>query len=527
MNGDIAPRRRSRSLVAGPLELTPDACSASEQAAERAVIWALDLLHEDELALIAEGAEDKIAFGRWLTRQRSQRRLVYDVLRATIPQLVRGLVRARLTPNYTPHGRFTQVSAVAAAAQMDRTVVFDEWAPRALLLVHLAHAYLVSVEDQPRLASLTFYSDADFGGPEASAYGLHRVSSDRTISRLAGLAGLGADVLVPHSCLPYAVGLRCDPAHPQADHAALTNARAQLTAFGVDGLPSSHADHLDVLLRIATSAREVLQRARTRSVVCGSAGVDPSRVLERAFPRWLTIGPLPSGVHDSAPPRPAETQMPGADPTLLQLARRHGMWPLYVLFDTADFTASARSLQDMIFCDGQNEYSGRQFIDLVCSPDRSAIPGLRREPEHALRSLRDLPELAELGIHSDAADVDWLWHRDGLRLLQGRGQGIVQGLLVRASQTRTTGYVVMSDLADSALRANAIARADLHHRSTSNPTHSHCISRVFDDYELHALKTWKFSTRAWLRVAALLSNSPIVGIGRRLQTHPRLQSRPR
>jgi hypothetical protein len=260
-------------------------------------------------------------------------------------------------------------------------------------------------------------------------------------------------------------------------------------------------------------------------VVCGTAGVDPSRVLERAFPRWLTVGSLPSGAHDSAPPRPAEIHMPGADPSLLQLARRHGMWPLYVLFDTAELTASARSLQDIIFSDGENEYSGRQFVDLVCSPDRCAMPGLRREPEHVLRSFRDLPELAELGVHIDATNVDWLWHRDGLRLLRGRGKGIVQGLLVRASQARTTGYVVMSDVADSALRANAIVRADLHHLSTTNPTHSHCIGRVFDDYELHALKTWKFNTRTWLRVAALLSNAPIVGIGRRLQAGPRLQSR--
>jgi hypothetical protein len=343
MDGDIAPGRRRRALVAGPLELTPDACSASEDAAERAVVWALDLLHEDEIALLADGAEDKIAFGRWLTKRRSQRRFVYDVLRTTIPQLVRGLVRARLSPNYTPHGRFTQVSAVAAAAQMDRTVVFEGWTPRALLLIHLAHAYLVSVEDQPRLATLTFFSDEDFGGPDASAYGLHRVSSDRTISRLAGLGGLGADVLVPYSCLPYGVGLRCDPAHPEADQAALTAALAELTPFGFDAVPSSHADHLDLLLRIATTAREVLQRARARSLVCGTAGVDPTRVLERAFPRWLTISSLPSGVHESAPPRPADIQMPGADAGLLQLARRHGMWPLYVLFDTAEPAASARS----------------------------------------------------------------------------------------------------------------------------------------------------------------------------------------
>ena len=422
MDGGIAPGRRRRPLVVGPLELTPDACSESEETAERAVTWALDLLHEDETALIAGGAADEIAFGRWLTKPRSQRRSVYDVIRKNVPTLVCALVRTRLTPDYRPHGRFTQVNSVATAAQMDRTVVFDGWAPRSLLLVHLAHAYLVSIEDQPRLAALTFFADADFGGPEANAYGLHRVSSDRTMSRLAGLAGLGADVLVPYSCLPYGVGLRCDPAHPQADQAKLTDALAELEPFGLDAVPSSHADHLDFLLRIATGARDVLLRARTSSHVCGTAGVDPAVVLERAFPRWLTIGALPCGVHEHAPPRPAHIEMPGAEAELLHLARHHGMWPVYVLFDTAELSASTHGLQNTIFSDGDNEYSGRQFMDLVCSPGRREIPGLRREPEHVLRCLGDLPELAELGVEIDPS-VDWLWVRTGLRLLEGRGRG--------------------------------------------------------------------------------------------------------
>jgi hypothetical protein len=526
MDGGITPGRRRRPLVTGPLELTPDACLASEEAAERAVTWALNLLYEDEIALITGGAADEIAFGRWLTNQRSKRRSVYDVLGTTVPRLVRGLVRTRLSPGYTPHGRFTQVGSVATAAQMDRTVVFDGWAPRCLLLIHLAHAYLVSVEDQPRLAALIFFSDAAFGGPEASAHGLHRVTSDRTVSRLAGLGGLGADVLVPYSCLPYGVGLRCDPAHPDADEAKLTDALDELTPFGFEAVPSSHADHLDFLLRIATGARDVLQRARSSSIVCGAAGIDPAVVLERAFPRWLTIGSLPFGVHENAPPHPAEVQMPGAEAELLYLARHHGMWPIYALFDTAELAASERGLQNAVFSDGENEYSGRQFMDLVCSLGRREVPGLRREPEHVLRALGDLPELAELGVQIDPANVDWLWQRQGLRLLEGRGRGITQGLLVRASEARTTGYVVMSDLADPELRANAIARADLHFLSASDPTRSQCIGRVFDEYELHALKTWKFSTRTWLRVAAMLSNTPIVGVGRRLQS-PRPQYRRR
>jgi hypothetical protein len=524
MDEGIAPGRQRRPLVTGPLELMSDACSASEEAAERATAWALDLLHEDEIALIARGAPDEIAFGPWLTNRHSQRRSVYDVLQKTIPKLVRGLVRTRLTPGYIPHGRFTQVSSVATAAQMDRTVVFEEWAPRCLLLIQLAHAYLVSIEDQPRLAALIFFADADFGGPEANAHGLHRVSSDRTVSRLAGLAGLGADVLVPYSCLPYGVGLLCDPAHPEADQAKLADALAELIPFGVPAVPSSHADHLEFLLRIATGARDVLQRARTSSLVCGAAGIDPAVVLERAFPRWLTIGPLPSGVHEHAPPHPAQIQMPGSDAELLRLARRHGMRPIYALFDTTELAASTGSLQNTIFSDGDNEYSGRQFMDLVCSPGRREIPGLRREPEHVLRCLGDLPELAELGVQIDPANVDWLWQRQGLRLLEGRGRGITQGLLIRASEARTTGYVVMSDLADPEQRANTIARANLHFLSATDPTHSHCISRVFNEYELHALKTWKFNTRTWLRVAALLSNAPIVGVGRRLQS-PRLQYR--
>jgi len=85
----------------------------------------------------------------------------------------------------------------------------------------------------------------------------------------------------------------------------------------------------------------------------------------------------------------------------------------------------------------------------------------------------------------------------------------------------------MSDLADTELRANAIARADLHFLSATDPTHSQCIDRIFNDYELHALKTWKFHTRTWLRVAALLSNSPIVGVARRFQSTAHVQTRRR
>jgi hypothetical protein len=209
--------------------------------------------------------------------------------------------------------------------------------------------------------------------------------------------------------------------------------------------------------------------------------------------------------------------MPGADIAVLRAARRHGMWPLFTLFDTADRAASSRGLQDMIFSDGENEYSGRHFMQLVCSPGRRSIPGFRQEPEHVLRALAHLPELAELGVKIDPRHVDWLWCRRGLRLLDGHGKGMTLGLLVRASDTRTTGYVVLSDLDDAERRVHAIARADLHFLSAVDPTRSQCVGRVFEDYELHSLRTPMFDTRSWLRLGILLSNSPVVGIARRLQ----------
>lgn len=209
--------------------------------------------------------------------------------------------------------------------------------------------------------------------------------------------------------------------------------------------------------------------------------------------------------------------MPGGDIELLRVTRRHGMWPVFVLFDTAERAASSRTMQDMIFSDGANHYSGMQFMQLVCSAERHSIPGLRREREHVLRALVDLPELAELGVSIDPRDVDWLWCSKGLRLLDGHGKGVTLGLLVRASETRTTGYAVLSDLEDADLRSEAIARADLHFMSAVDPTRSQCVGRVFDEYELHSLKAWKFDTRCWLRLGILLSNSPIVGVGRRLQ----------
>lgn len=507
-----------RPLVAGPLELTPEACPASEDAAERAAMWALDLLREDELALLEEHREDEIAFGRWLTTQVSQSRTVYDVLETSLPKLVRSLVRTRLgSADYTPRRRFTQVASIARTAELDRTALFDGWGPRGLLLIQLAHAYLVAVEDQPRLAALIFYSDTDFGGPEANAYGLHRVGSGLTVSRLAGLAGLGGDVVLPYSGLPYTVGLRCNPAHPDADADMLTKALKELKPFGFNAVPVSAADHIDYFLRIATAARGVVERAATGSRVCGRARVHPRVILERAFPRWLTIGPLPDGVHATAAPLPAATHMPGASVELLQTAVRHGMSPIFTLFDTVDLAASHRGLQDVVFSDGANEYSGRQFAEFACSPGRREIPGLRGETAPVLRSLGDLPELGELGVKIDPQQVDWLWCARGVRLLDGCGRGTTVGLLMRASARRTTGYAVMCDLENSEMRAHAIARADLHFLSTQDPTCSNCVGRVFDEYELHTIKSWKFDTRSWLRLGVLLSNCPVVGVGRRLQ----------
>ena len=136
-----------------------------------------------------------------------------------------------------------------------------------------------------------------------------------------------------------------------------------------------------------------------------------------------------------------------------------------------------------------------------------------------LRALGALPELAELGVDVDPANVDWLWRPAGaLQLLEGSGKGISAGLLVRATETRTTGYTVVADLNDAELRANAIARADLHFLSASDSTRSGCVGRVFDEYELHELRPWQYRTRHWLRSAALVSNPPVVGVGRRLQS---------
>jgi len=492
---------KTRPLVSKALQLTPEALPEAEEQAERAVLWALDLLREDERARIHAGSQDEIAFGAWLTRAS-----VYEVLRARMPAVLRGLIKTRLTTNYEPLS-FTQATSVAASAGLDRDL-FRNWAPRSLLLLPLMHAYLVAVDAQPRLAAFTFYSDTATVS-DATAYGLHRVSAKTSVSRLAGLAGLGGDVVVPHSCFPYTVGLR-DPGEAPIGLQGLDQ-------FGVTSRPLSHADHFDLLLRIATAARGVLERARDGSRVCGGARVDPSVILSRAFPRWLTVGSLPFGVDPYAVPLPAATYMPGHDADLLHLARHHGLSPLYLLFDTTEMAASATAVRDMVVSDGETVYSGGQFLDLLCAADRPAIRGLWQEPAQALRSLQHLPELAELGVHIDPEHVDWLWQARGVRLLDGNGRSLPIGVLVRRTPTGTRGYAVRSDLDNPEWRAYAIGRAELHTISECDTAHSYCISRVFDDYQLHSPRSWRFDTRSWLRLAALLSNTSLVDVGRRLQ----------
>ena len=213
--------------------------------------------------------------------------------------------------------------------------------------------------------------------------------------------------------------------------------------------------------------------------------------------------------------------MPGADLELLRAATRHGMQPVFVLFDTAEPVASARALQDIMFSGDSDYYSGHQFMDLVCSPRRLEISGLRCEPPEAVLSLAGLARLQEFGLSMDPATVDWLWHPNGLRLLDGHGTGIRLGFVLRSTSTRHTGYVVLTDLENSTTRADVLACCDLHFLSAIDPARSHCVERVFDDYELHALKAWRLTTRTWLRLAALLSNSPVVSVGRSHQARLR------
>ena len=142
MEENRTPGRRVRSVVPSRLALTSRARSETQEIAVDALLWALDLLREHEIALIEHDREAEIAFGRWLTKPRSNRRYVVDVVRDELSALLRGLVNTRLTTTYQPGGRFAQVGSVAAVAGLDRGTLFSAWEPRALLLVHLMHAYL-------------------------------------------------------------------------------------------------------------------------------------------------------------------------------------------------------------------------------------------------------------------------------------------------------------------------------------------------------------------------------------------------
>lgn len=511
---------KPRPLIYRSLELTPGMREDAQRHAEDAVAWALRLLYEDEVALLAEDREDDIALGRWLTRipprvSHSQQRSTYAVVAERLPRVIKALVAMRLVPDFEPQGQFRNVTSIADAALMGRATAFAGWAPRALLLPHLIHAYFIALAGEPRLASLTFSSHMGWGGPGATAPGLCRVNGGRTISSLGGFSGLGRDVVVHYSSIPYTVGFDNDGFTPAGEE--------DLRPFGFATWPSTHAEHFELPLRIAAGARAILQRARAGSKACGSARIDPAIVLERAFPPWLTVGALPSGIAAMPMLGPARHDLPGGDPDLLRAAINYRMRPIFTLFDTAAPEASRRALRDVFVVDAAaNVYSGQQFMAQVCSAQRlHPDAGLREESAAELRAVGQRPAFDTLGIDIDPRAIKWLWLRRGLRIAEnGNGKGLSLGVVLRASDDhRVVAYVVDTDLAVDERRADVIARAHLHFlHSNGDRAYGGCAGRVHHEYELHLLKSWKHQTRSWMRGAMLSSNVPLVVVGRRHQS---------
>lgn len=157
-------------------------------------------------------------------------------------------------------------------------------------------------------------------------------------------------------------------------------------------------------------------------------------------------------------------------------------------------------------------------MDLVCSSRRDEVAGLRQESPEALLGLTGLPRLEELELPVDPTAADWLWHATGLRLLDGRGASLRLGFVLRSVGGRHTGYAVLADLDDPRARADIMSCCAQHVLAAVDPERSQCVERVFHDYELHALKVRPPQTRTWLRLAALLANSPIVSVGRSRQS---------
>lgn len=510
-------RERSRPLVGGPLTL--DSSNGPEAQALSRLVWgaALELLYEDEQHLVAAGREDQIAFGRWLTRETPGGQHLYHHLRRRLDRLAMGLTEIRFAEDFRANRQFTQVTPIATASKLHRTKVFQEWSSRALLLAPLAQAFLTVIAAQPKVAAMSFYSHLDWGGADAHAYGLHRVNTERTVSRLAGLGGLGGDFVTPVTCHPHVTGLLDDPGHPQADLVRLKAMRPELAPCFGGALPSGHLDHLRLHLQIVSRARAVLERAKGRWTVCSRLEVSPERLLERGFPRWLTVGVLAAGVLPGIL-APAERTMPGTDFALVHEPVRYGMRPILQLFDTSAQPEWEGTLDDLVFSADDKIYTGRQFARILMTEKRfERIPGLCEEPPAVLRLLGDAEQMRELGVAIDTSKESWLWHRAGLRLLDGRGGGAPLSLVLCSTKARHVGYVTVADMGKPEVRADVIARCHLHLRSDIDETHNTCIPRLFNEHELHVLKSPKYSTRNALRLLSLLTNLSAVGVGRTRQ----------
>ena len=509
MEAGSAPGRRRRSQVPDPLNLSTASREATCDSAEASTTWGVDLVEEDERSRLQDGRD--IPFGRWASQRDP---------RAATASIASGLASVRLARDalnpMSGGGHFAQVSAVARAASIDRRSVFERMGPRALVIPNLAHAHHVIAGDDRPWPCLTYYHHDGWGGPEANAYGLHRITSEKTLSRLAGFASLSSDCVVPFSCLPYCTGTQSDPAYDGSDERLLEEAAVELELFGVQQVPSTHIEQLALPLRIAATSRDILIDAakRGRSVACGRLRVSPVDVLRVALPPWVTFGALPSGVQSGPVPAASRRDMPGCDGDLLRAVCAHGLQPICLLLDTAEPEASQRAAENVIFNSGGDLYSGTQLMQLAWSPRRGELPGLVSESPESLRELADRADLAQFGVTLDDPDVDWLWHPDGLRLLEGRRDGLALGLVLRATAIRSLVYVVRADLSSPRVRGRVMACCELHSCTDTDPARGRCIQRVAEDYELHTPKPRSFATRTWLRHGALLANSALVSVGR-------------
>jgi hypothetical protein len=357
------------------------------------------------------------------------------------------------------------------------------------------------------VAAHLFYVHKAAAGRGANVFGVHKEPGRGSLARVAGLAAVGPDTLVPTNAHALVVGTRDDPA--LADDERLARGRSAMERCGLM-LPASLAEHLDQALQVQQAAREVaLLATRYGSRACAADRINPGGLVVAGFSPWLLMGHVETGMSPSTDTTATSmTIAPGLEAAMLQTARRRAMRPLAIVADTATALDAAR-------CPIRYVGPGRQLVGA------QLVHALLQADQDALGALRELDR-------TDVQDANRVALRDSIPFtstaryfviskdlaLVGGDSPLPVSALVRVDLARTIVWTTTLNLSDADALAETMSRAELHVRTMESPALGDGVSRFFKDHAVQRHQASTYPKHVAMRIVLMLANLAVVGAAR-------------